>query len=188
MKNGFKFKNFYQNPSFPSFLILLAIIILNAFLQPNFFTYRAFKSNLLTFTPLILTSIAQGLIILVGCVDLSLGATISLITVLMASLMGDSVMSMLLVVLCGSGLALLMSLVNGFIISYFGPPPLLTTYATSVLWFGIALFFMPTPGGYIPSAFSKMYRSELFLRFPVALIFLVGAFLLLYFISKLKFY
>ena len=188
MKNGFQFKNIYQNPSFPSFLILLAIIILNAFLQPNFFTYRAFKSNLLTFTPLILTSIAQGLIILVGCVDLSVGATISLITVLMASLMGDSVASMLLVVLCGSGLALLMSLVNGFIISYFGPPPLLTTYATSVLWFGIALFFMPTPGGYIPSTFSKMYRSELFSRFPVALIFLIGAFLLLYFISKLKFY
>ena len=127
MKNRLNWKSIYQNPSFPSFLILIAIIFLNAFLQHNFFTYRAFKSNLLTFTPLILTSIAQGLVILVGCVDLSLGATISLITVLMASLMGDSLLSMVFVVFFGSGLALLMSFINGFIISYFGPPPLLTT-------------------------------------------------------------
>jgi predicted ABC-type sugar transport system permease subunit len=103
MKNRLNWKSIYQNPSFPSFLILIAIIFLNAFLQHNFFTYRAFKSNLLTFTPLILTSIAQGLVILVGCVDLSLGATISLITVLMASLMGDSLLSMVIVVFIGSG-------------------------------------------------------------------------------------
>ena len=184
MKNRLNWKSIYQNPSFPSFLILIAIIFLNAFLQHNFFTYRAFKSNLLTFTPLILTSIAQGLVILVGCVDLSLGATISLITVLMASLMGESLLSMVIVVFIGSGLALLMSFINGFIISYFGPPPLLTTYATSVLLFGIALFFMPTPGGYIPSHFSKMYRSDLFPGFPVVLLFLIGAFCFLFFMSK----
>lgn len=188
MKNRLNWKSIYQNPSFPSFLILIAIIFLNAFLQHNFFTYRAFKSNLLTFTPLILTSIAQGLVILVGCVDLSLGATISLITVLMASLIGDSLLSMVIVVFIGSGLALLMSFINGFIISYFGPPPLLTTYATSVLWFGIALFFMPTPGGYIPSHFSKMYRSDLFPGFPVVLLFLIGAFCFLFFMSKTRFF
>ena len=188
MKNRLNWKNIYQNPSFPSFLILIAIIILNASLQHNFFTYRTFKSNLLTFTPLILTSIAQGLVILVGCVDLSLGATVSLITVLMASLMGDSLLSIFIVVLLGSGLAILMSFVNGFLISYFGPPPLLTTYATSVLWFGIALFFMPTPGGYIPKSFSKMYRSDLFPNFPVVLLFLIGAFFILFFISRTRFY
>lgn len=188
MEKYIKWKSIYQNPSFPSFIILIAIIILNAFLQHNFFTYRAFKSNLLTFTPLILTSVAQGLVILVGCVDLSLGATISLVTVLMASLMGDSLSSMVIVVFIGSGLALLVSFINGFIISYFDPPPLLTTYATSVLWFGIALFFMPTPGGYIPSHFSKMYRSDLFPRFPVVLLFLTGAFCFLFFMSKTRFY
>ncbi|NPV53437.1 MAG: ABC transporter permease [Firmicutes bacterium] len=188
LKNTLTLRNILQNPSFPSFLILIVIVILNASLQFNFFTYRAIKSNLLTFSPLILASIAQGLVILGGCVDLSVGASISLLTVLMASMMGDSPGSIFFTVLCAIGLSLLISFINGFIISYFGPPPLLTTYATSVLWFGIALYFMPTPGGYIPSSFGKIYRTDLLPQFPAAFLFLIGAFAFLFIISRLRFY
>jgi len=62
MKNRLNWKNIYQNPSFPSFLILISIIILNASLQHNFFTYRALKSNLMT--------IIGFIILIVGSISL----------------------------------------------------------------------------------------------------------------------
>jgi len=181
-------KEFYKNPSLPSFIILIVLIIVNTILQPNFFTYRSFKSNLLTFTPLILISVAQGIVILVGAVDLSVGATISLITTVMAKTMGDSPVSIVISVILAFGLALATGLFNGSIISYLGPPPLIVTYATWVALFGIALYIMPTPGGYIPKVYYKAYRADLFNSLPAPIIILVVAFLIYIFVSKLRIY
>ena len=160
-------KAIYQNPSLPSFVVVVILIIINALLQPNFFSYRSIRANLLTFTPLILASIAQAIVILAGAVDLSIGAAISLITVLMASMMGDSLISILITIVCAVGLAMVMGFFNGFFISYLGPPPLIMTFATSTIWFGIALYVTPTPGGHIPRAFYKTYRATIFHMIPV---------------------
>jgi ribose transport system permease protein len=181
-------KDISQNPSLPSLVILLVLVIVNAILQPNFFTYRALKSNFLTFAPLVLVSIAQAIVILIGAVDLSIGAAISLITVLMAGMMGDSLGSMLLTIVCAFGLAMVMGLFNGFFISYLGTSPLIMTFATSIIWFGIALHIMPTPGGYIPKAFYKTYRADLLQILPTPVVVLVVAFLICFFLSKLRFY
>ena len=181
-------KEIYQNPSLPSFVVVIILIIINALLQPNFFSYRSIRSNLLTFTPLILVSIAQAIVILVGAVDLSIGAAISLLTVVMASMMGDSLMSILVTIVCAFGLAMLMGLFNGFFISYLGPPPLIMTFATSTIWFGIALYIMPTPGGHIPKVFYKAYRSSIFQILPVPALVLAVALFICFVISKLRFY
>lgn len=188
MKKNRILQEIYQNPSLPSFVVLILLVLINALLQPNFFSYRSFKSNLLTFTPLVLISIAQAFVIISGAVDLSIGAAISLITVLMASIMGDSVGSILLAIGCTFGLASLLGLFNGFFISYLGPPPLIMTFATSTIWFGIALYIMPTPGGYIPKMFYRSYKVDLFHALPVPVIVLGLAFLLCVVISKLRFY
>lgn len=170
-----------QDSSFPSFLMLVLLIIVNAILQPTFFSYQVFKLNFMTFTPLILVSLAQATVILVGAVDLSIGAGISLVTVVMASLMKDSTPSILLIALLGVGVALFLSLFNGFFIGYIGPPPLIMTFATSTVWFGIALLIMPTPGGYIPEAYYSLYGKSLggFLPVPVLVLLIAIAFCLL---------
>jgi ribose transport system permease protein len=181
-------KVIYKNPSLPSLLMLLLLIIVNTILQPNFFTYRSFKSNFLTFTPLVLVSIAQAIVILVGAVDLSIGSTISLITVVMASIMGDTPGSILVALMCAFGVALLTGLFNGFIISYLAVPPLIMTYATWIIWFGIALLIMPTPGGYITKAFYKAYRADILHILPAPFLLLIIALLVCFFISKLRIY
>ena len=170
-----------QHSSFPSFLMLVLLIVVNAILQPTFFSYQVFKMNFMTFTPLILVSLAQATVILVGAVDLSIGAGISLVTVAMASLMGDSSLSILLVSLLGVGVALFLSLFNGFFIGFIGPPPLIMTFATSTVWFGIALLIMPTPGGYIPEAYYSLYGKSLggFLPMPVLVLLIAIIFCLL---------
>lgn len=161
--------------------MLVLLIIVNAILQPTFFSYQVFKMNFMTFTPLILVSLAQATVILVGAVDLSIGAGISLVTVAMASLMGDSSLSILLVSLLGVGVALFLSLFNGFFIGFIGPPPLIMTFATSTVWFGIALLIMPTPGGYIPEAYYSLYGKSLggFLPMPVLVLLIAIVFCLL---------
>ncbi len=158
-----------RNSSFPSLVMLILLITVNALLHPEFFTLQSLQMNFMTFTPLILVGLAQASVILVGAVDLSLGAAISLVSVVMASLMRDSTLSVILVVLAGVGVAILLSSFNGFFIGYVGPPPLLMTFATSTVWFGLALLIMPTPGGHIPERYYTLYSSLIggFLPVPV---------------------
>jgi len=181
MTNRRYLRELLQDSSFPSFLMLVLLVIVNAILQPNFFSYQVFRINFLTFTPLILVSLAQATVILVGAVDLSLGAGISLVTAVMASLMGDSVLSIVLVVLLGIGVAVFLSLFNGFFIGIIGPPPLIMTFATSTIWFGAALLLMPHPGGYIPETYYGLYTASIggFLPTPVAVLIVAMLFCLL---------
>ena len=158
---GRRLKGIVQDSSFPSFLMLVILIIVNAILQPGFFSFQIFRMNSMTFTPLILVSLAQATLLLVGAVDLSLGAGISLVTAVMASLMRDDPLSIVLVCLLGVAVALGLSLFNGAVIGIIGPPPLILTFATSTIWFGLALVLMPTPGGHIPEAFYGLYGKSL---------------------------
>jgi len=170
-----------QDSSFPSFVMLVLLVIVNAVLQPGFFSFQVFRMNFMTFTPLILVSLAQATVILVGAVDLSIGAGISLVTVVMASLMQDSPLSIIAVVLLGVALALFLSFFNGFFIGTIGPPPLIMTFATSTMWFGTALLIRPTPGGHIPEAYYTIYSRTLagFLPVPVLILLVAVAFCLL---------
>lgn len=175
MKTGRALRTILQDSSFPSFAMLVLLIAVNAVLQPNFFSYQVFRLNLVTFAPLILVSLAQATVILSGAVDLSLGPTISLVTVVMASLMGTSPLSIAATVLAGIGVALVLSLFNGFFIGTIGPPPLIMTFATSTVWFGIALLIMPTPGGHIAEAYYGLYTKSIGGFLPVPAVVLLVA-------------
>ena len=170
-----RLKNIVQDSSFPSFIMLVVLIIVNAILQPGFFSLQVFRMNFMTFTPLILVSLAQATLLLVGAVDLSLGAGISLVSCVMASLMMDNPVSIVLITLLGVAVALTLSLFNGFFIAYIGPPPLIMTFATSTVWYGIALVLMPSPGGHIPLAFYGLYGKTLGGFLPVPVVVLLAA-------------
>jgi len=176
---GFAFKNFLKNctkdPSFNSFIVLVLLVIINASLQPTFFSYSTVKSNFMTFTPLILISMAQGIIILSGNLDLSVGAAMSLLTCIMASLMTDSIINVVLVVLLGIIAAFVLGVFNGSLIGRVNLPPLITTFATSAIFFGIAMTIMPLPGGYVPKYFYRWYRGDVLKFIPVPIfILLIG--------------
>ncbi len=175
-----------QNPSFPSFLMLVLLIIVNAILQPDFFSYQVFKTDFMSFTPLVLVSLAQATVLLVGAVDLSIGAGISFVTTIMASLMADSLSSMILVSLLGVAAAILLSTFNGFFIARFGPPPIIMTFATSVIWYGAGLVLMPTPGGHIPEAFSTFYAKSIGGFLPVSVLVLLIALFLCFIVGRLR--
>lgn len=168
-------KNYSKDSSFPAFIVLVLLVVINASLQPTFFSYDSVKSNFMTFTPLILVSMAQGIIILSGNLDLSVGAGMSLLTCVMASLLTDSIISVILVILLGIVVSIALGAFNGTFAGYVGLPPLISTFAASAIFFGLALTIMPLPGGYVPKFFYRWYRGDILKVIPVPIfILLIG--------------
>jgi ribose transport system permease protein len=69
--------------------------------------------------------------------------------------------------------------INGFFIAYLRLQPIITTYATSFLYGGFALYILPNPGGGIPASVAEIYRSWTPLGIPLAF-YVMGALLLLW--------
>lgn len=169
------FKNYSKDPAFPGFIVLVLLVIINASLQPNFFSYSTVKSNFMTFTPLILISMAQGIVILSGNLDLSVGAGMSLVTCIMASLLTDSILNVVLVVILGIAVAIALGVFNGMLAGHVGLPSLISTFATNAIFFGLAMTIMPLPGGYVPKFFYRWYRGDVLKILPVPIfILLIG--------------
>ena len=169
------FKNYSKDPAFPAFIVLVLLVVINASLQPNFFSYSTVKSNFMTFTPLILISMAQGIVILSGNLDLSVGAGMSLVTCIMASLLTDSILNVILVVILGIVVAIALGVFNGIFAGHVGLPSLISTFATNAIFFGLAMTIMPLPGGYVPKFFYRWYRGDVLKIIPVPIfILLIG--------------
>ncbi len=170
------------------FFVLAGLIILNVIMQDRFFEYSVIKSNLMTMAPLILLAVAQGIVIMSGGIDLSIGGIVTLVNVIMASLMDDSMGSVVIAVLSAFLVGIGASALNGLLVGILRLPSMVATFGTSAVWFGLSLFIMPQPGGYVPAMFYRMYKDSLGGFVPVALIFIVLAYLVFYFFKKRRLY
>ncbi|MFC4302539.1 ABC transporter permease [Cohnella boryungensis] len=173
---------------FPIAILFLIVVGVNAVLQPGFFTYDVIHSNLASFTPLVLASMAQAVVILVGGIDLSLGMAITLSTVIMAATMDDSPSGILI----GIGLALIATFavgaLNGLTVGFLKLPAIISTFAVSSICYGAALLIMPQPGGYIPYVFYETYQATIASFLPVSLLFILAGLAIWAFIRRRKIY
>ena len=158
----------------PGLLMLAVVVVLNAALQPSFFAGSSLSDNITTFAPTILVCVAQAIIVLSRELDLSVGAGVSLINCVMASLPADRVGGPLGVIGICLVVALALGAVNGLLVAYAGLPSLVTTFATGAIWYGLALTIMPQPGGTISDAIGDGYAGSV-LGIPVPLIIVVLA-------------
>jgi ribose transport system permease protein len=168
-----RIKRFASKREFASIVILTIIIILNYFLQKNFFALAVLQSNLLTFTPSILVGMGQAIVIFAGGIDLSIGAQISLVNVILATMLAtrEDPGTVLLAFGAGLGASILMGLANGFVTGYLNIAPIIGTFATGPIWFGLALFILPQPGGAIPTWVVRAFNWRLsFISTPLLII------------------
>ena len=77
-----------RNPYLFTLLLLIVIILINFYFQPNLFQRDTLNSNMRVFLPLILLSVGQAIVILCGGIDISVGSTVSIINVLLATQVG----------------------------------------------------------------------------------------------------
>ncbi|MBV8868947.1 MAG: ABC transporter permease, partial [Acetobacteraceae bacterium] len=160
----------------PALAMLVAVVALNAWLQPNFFTQVSLSSNIATFAPTILACVAQAIIVLNGELDLSLGAGVSLINCALASIPASAAGGAGVVVALALLLSLTLGAVNGLLVAYAGLPSLVGTFATGAIWYGLALAIMPQPGGEVAASLGDFYAGDV-AGLPVPLLIVAAAML-----------
>lgn len=152
----------FRNLTFLVPLVVLGVaVLLNYLLQPNLFQPRVLNGNLRVMLPLMVLTAGQAIVIIAGGIDLSVGAVVSLVNVILVTLVtpGSGPGEVLLGLAVGVAVGAFTGVVNGVCVAYLRLQPIVTTYATSFLFSGIALAVLPRPGGALPRALTTFYRS-----------------------------
>ncbi|GAP10274.1 monosaccharide ABC transporter membrane protein, CUT2 family [Bellilinea caldifistulae] len=157
-------------PALFAILLLVVALIINFILQPNMFARDTLNSNMRVFLPMILLAAGQAIVILGGGIDISVGGIVSIVNTILATQVGlnGSPEKMWTYVFVSLGAGILAGAINGFFIAFLRLQPIITTYATSFLYVGFALFILPNPGGGIPAAIANVYRNTTPLGLPLA--------------------
>lgn len=157
-------------PAFFAILLLVVALIINFILQPNMFARDTLNSNMRVFLPMILLAAGQAVVILGGGIDISVGGIVSIVNTILATQVGlnGSPEKMWTYVFVSLGAGILAGAINGFFIAFLRLQPIITTYATSFLYVGFALFILPNPGGGIPADIANLYRNTTPLGLPLA--------------------
>jgi ribose transport system permease protein len=131
----------------PAYCILLALILTASVLSERFRTVANFGNIFLQASPLIIAAIGQGIVLISGGIDMSVGSMVSLATVIMATLSAviGAVPALIIVLAAG----LVAGGLNGIGSSKLHIPPLITTLSVSAILRGISLLIMNRPGGRI---------------------------------------
>lgn len=152
----------FRDHSYLLALLLLAIAVaLNVALQDNFFRARVINGNLRVMLPLMILAAGQAIVVIAGGIDLSVGAMTSLVNAVLVTLITAETApgGIAVGLLAGVGVGALAGAVNGVCVSFLRLQPIVTTYATSFLFAGLALAILPRPGGSLPRALTGFYRD-----------------------------
>lgn len=142
-------------------LLFLIVVVINYSLQSNMLELRVINSNVRNWFPLLVLAAGQTIVIIGGGIDLSVGAIVSMSNALLVTLITSESTpdQVLLGALLACGVGMLAGAVNGLCVAYLRLQPIVTTYATSFVFAGIALLLLPRPGGSFPSELARTYRS-----------------------------
>ncbi len=151
------------------FGLVVALGILGIVKSKFFFSAYNLSNIALQLVPLALVALGQGLVILTGGIDLSVGPLISLTTAVASyTIVTDSFLPGVLLCL---GIGLVIGFINGILITKVKLPDIIVTLASYIAVMGIALIIRPTGGGNISGNFMKAVTFRLFQYIPVITLF-----------------
>ena len=141
------------------FLILLAIVDFISAGPLTYFDITFLSSGGATSA---LAAIGQTLVILSGGFDLSAGAVISLVNVVLARSMDpmDMEANVLLWSCAGIGIGMLTGAFNGFFIAFLRLQPIVVTLSTMFIIQGATLLVMDKPGGSVSPSLGTFYMGD----------------------------
>jgi ribose transport system permease protein len=152
-----------QNRGFVGAVALLsALYLLYNLLHPRGFSSAVLVQNANESVAIAFVAMAQTVPVLLGGLDLSVGAVMTLANCIASELVngtpGQIVLGMLATVAAGAAFGLL----NGVIVVYGRLQPIITTLATGAIALGLALLIRPSPGGTIDDDLSWALTNALF--------------------------
>lgn len=119
-------------------IVLILMVLFNSFITPNFLNIRTLWNILIQAFPVILMALGMTLVIATGGIDISVGSTMALSSIILAKLaihMNVSFGLSLLIALLAAGL---FGLFNGVLVGVFKLQPIVSTLILMVSGRGIA--------------------------------------------------
>ena len=173
-------RRFFTKKTFVFPIVLFILVILVNFalqytnLGPDKFEKRfmfLLDNNIRGFIPLIFLAIAQAIVLINGSIDLSIGNLMGVVAAFLVTQYSkdDSIARFLQVFVMAIGIGVLAGALNGIFVSLVRIPPFITTYATSFVFSGIAMWILPRPGGNMPEIATTFYRTTLPLGLPMGI-------------------
>lgn len=139
------------------FLVLFGAVNL---ISPSTYSYFDFSYMSTGGATLALGAIGETLVILTGGFDLSVGAVISLVNVVLASHMQATLGSEIGWGLAGLGIGAAVGAFNGLFVAWLRLQPIVVTLATMFIAQGATLLVMEKPGGQIPQDFASIFTGN----------------------------
>ncbi len=142
------------------FAVLLLVVDLISAGPLSYFDVSFLSSGGAT---LALAAIGQTIVILSGGFDLSAGAVLSLVNVVLATTMdpADFEASVLLWTAVGVGTGMLVGAFNGFFIAFLRLQPIVVTLSTMFIIQGITLLILDKPGGFVSPSSRRVLSRRL---------------------------
>ena len=173
-------KRFFFRKTFVFPIVLFIIVVLTNFamqynnLGPDKFQTRfmfLLDNNMRGFLPLIFLAIAQAIVLINGSIDLSIGNLMGVVAAFLVTqyTLEDGMLRFLQVFALAIGIGVLAGALNGIFVSLVRIPPFITTYATSFVFSGVAMWILPRPGGNMPEFITSFYRKTLPLGLPMGI-------------------
>lgn len=125
-------------------------------------------------------AMAQALVVITAGIDLSLGMIFILTNCLASSIAFGTPLQTSLGVVAVLGCGLACGAINGAIVIYGRLQPIVATIATGAIFFGIALWIRPFPGGSVNEALADALTGKVFGVVPASLLALLAAVLLIW--------
>ncbi len=159
-----------------AFLIIFIFVRLVSSGSLSYFELSSLSTNT---GALALAAMGETIVFLLGGIDLSAGATLSLVNVTLASQTGDTFFSQLVMVFTGLAIGGLVGAFNGFFVAYMRLQAVVVTLASMFIILSLSLLIMPNPGGHVPEGLSKFFTGDLIAgKFPAALAAILFALLI----------
>lgn len=142
--------------------LFAALVLWYASLIPLFGNFQI-AAILRSGLPLAFLAMAQGVIVLAGGIDLSIGSMMVLTNVTAARLMeNQEAPAAIAIAFAVVAAAALLDAFVGWIITRSRIPDIVVTLATSFIFGGLALFILPSPGGGAPGGFRYIFTGSEF--------------------------
>lgn len=140
-----------------SFVVWMALLIVFAAINPNFFSLTNIGNLLRQIVPILIIGIAQSYVMITGNIDLSIGSVVGMSSMISATLLSRGIMEPISACVVALLCCLCMGLVNGAIIAYGRVPSFIATLGTQIIARGIAQL---VNGNYNTDAITKIFPES----------------------------
>jgi ribose transport system permease protein len=167
-------------PAIGPYAALLLLVVISSVVSPAFLSQQNLTNILRQAAPLGIVALGQTIVILVKGLDVSVGALISLATVITASEMASSNARILPTMLIVCAVAVAVGTVNGVLVARLRADPFVSTLSTMLILIGATLIYTQgSPRSSLTPEFRWISEGSVLGRVPVSVLVFVALFLIL---------